>query len=87
MVKGLVAKGRLFDASGKPMPRASVSLAHSDGQHHQGFQTDGDGNFTADGLVEGSYAAQVYVQSKDTGDWKPCGSVKAGETAIELRVQ
>mgnify|MGYP002867503370 CR=1 FL=1 len=69
--------------------RAAVeSLAHSDGVHHQSAGTDGDGNFNVDGLVEGTYAARVYVQKADSsGEWKACGSLRAGDMNADLRVQ
>jgi protocatechuate 3,4-dioxygenase beta subunit len=87
LVKGLTASGRVTDAAGKAMASASVNLVHPDGEHNNYAQTDAEGRFTADGLVDGTYEAQVYQQFADgNGEWKPCGQLKAGETGVELRV-
>jgi uncharacterized GH25 family protein len=87
LAKGLAAKGRLLDASGKPMAGTQIALAHSDGKHNQSAATDADGNFSVDGLVEGTYAAQVFVRTKDRFEPKPCGSLRAGDMNAELRMQ
>jgi protocatechuate 3,4-dioxygenase beta subunit len=87
MTKGVQAKGRVLDATGRALANSSVTLSHSDGKHVQSARTDADGRFVVDGLVEGTYAAQAYVQTQDGGGWKPCGSLRAGDMNAELRVQ
>src|SRR5262249_40601435 len=88
MTKGLTASGRVVDASGKAVANTQVGLRHSDGTHRQRAQTEGDGRFTADGFVEGSYEVQVYVRQADGRSTKAqsAGSLKAGDRDVELRL-
>ncbi len=92
LAKGLTASGRITDAAGKALASTSVSLVRSDHGHsdHGGndhAQTDAEGRFTVEGLVEGTYDVSVYVKTgSDAAEMKPCGQVKAGDTGVELRV-
>lgn len=72
--------------AGRALASATLNLVHPDGKHTAYAQTDAEGRFTAEGLVEGTYEVQVHRQNSDgTGEWKPCGQLNAGETGVELR--
>ena len=86
LTKGLQVSGRLTDAAGKPMASVQIYFQHEDQKNSQWVQTDSEGRFATSGFVEGAYEAKLYVAKADgSGDWKPCGSLKAGDSGVELR--
>jgi protocatechuate 3,4-dioxygenase beta subunit len=91
LAKGLTSSGRVVDAAGKGLSRVHVAFTQAGAKEDddtKGAQTDEDGAFTVAGLAPGAYDAKALVAKPDGGnEWKPCGTLKAGDSNVELRVQ
>jgi protocatechuate 3,4-dioxygenase beta subunit len=88
MPKGFEASGRVLDEKGAPVKGGQIFVQSSgDSSLSQSAAIDESGNFTLKGLAEGVYEAQAMTQSATTKSLKKCGTLKAGESGVELRIE
>ena len=87
--KGLECKGKLRDAEGRGVGQTYVMFQNSqDRSKSAGVMTDADGSFTVQGLVEGDYNVMAQARKQDGSmEMKTLGTVRAGDTALDLRLQ
>jgi RNA polymerase sigma factor (sigma-70 family) len=79
--RGLEVRGRLVDADGAPLAGASVRF-RSERDTYAWATTKADGTFHAKGLAPGRNEAEAKLAE---GSYRPCGTVDAGATGVELR--
>jgi protocatechuate 3,4-dioxygenase beta subunit len=88
--KGLTSTGRLLDSGGAPLANAQISFSPNeakDGFGTQVVRTDDDGKFVVSGLVAGPYKASSWIPTSEGAQaWKACGTFKAGDANVELRM-
>jgi hypothetical protein len=88
MPKGFEALGCVLDEKGAPVKGGQIFVQSSgDSSLSQSAAIDESGNFTLKGLAEGVYEAQAMTQSATTKSLKKCGTLKAGESGVELRIE
>jgi hypothetical protein len=56
--------GTVLDASGKPVPDASVTIQTSDGLHPHATHTDANGHFKFDRWETGQYDVRAYANGE-----------------------
>jgi hypothetical protein len=82
--RGLEAKGRVLRADGSPAAGTSVRLVRvGEPLNDRVARTDGAGRFHTKGLAAGTYEAFVSLDFEE----RPCGTIEAGATDVELRVK
>jgi protocatechuate 3,4-dioxygenase beta subunit len=87
VTKGLDASGHLLDDHGQPVKQATVYLQkEGSNQMSNSAQTGDDGQFTFSGLSSGTYEATVWIRSGSNKGMVKCGTLRAGDTAAELRM-
>jgi uncharacterized GH25 family protein len=89
LAKGLTSSGRVLDAAGKALSGVHVSFTPAEKKDDldvKSARTGDDGSFTVAGLLPGAYEAKALVTTDAGNQWKPCGTVKAGDANLELRV-
>jgi energy-converting hydrogenase Eha subunit B len=86
--KGLEASGRVVDDKGAPVKGGQI-FVHLVGDPNQSqvASIDESGNFTLRGLGEGTYEARAMVRSGAARSTHNCGTLKAGESGVELRME
>jgi protocatechuate 3,4-dioxygenase beta subunit len=86
--KGLEASGRVVDSKGAPVAGGQI-LVHltNDPSQAQSASIDASGNFTLSGLVEGTYEARALARSSSDRSYHNCGTLKAGDSGVELRME
>jgi RNA polymerase sigma-70 factor (ECF subfamily) len=85
MTRGLHASGRLVDAAGKPVPKATLIFKIESGHREAQVIADADGRFTIDNLLPGAYRVENFVFRDGKGVYLPCGGLNAGDEGVELR--
>jgi hypothetical protein len=87
LVKGLEASGRVVDDKGAPVKggRIFVQLSTDPSQSQSGTIDDA-GNFTLTGLVDGTYDAMAVPLAGPRQSYSKCGTLKAGDVGVELRM-
>jgi RNA polymerase sigma factor (sigma-70 family) len=85
LTRGLHASGRVLDAAGKPLPRATLIFKIESGHREAQIVTDVDGRFTIDNLLPGAYRVENFVFRDGKGVYVPCGGLKAGDEGVEIR--
>lgn len=89
MVRGLRASGRVLRSAGTPLAQGVVILTLEKGQHRASAVTDAEGRFTAAGLREGVYRVDATTgldPSGSTANRRACGTIRAGDEGVELRM-
>ncbi len=79
--RGLSASGRLVDGDGAPLASATLRFLHASGA--KGAKTDADGRFHVMGMEPGRYQVEAHLYH---GGFRPCGTIEAGATDVELRL-
>jgi protocatechuate 3,4-dioxygenase beta subunit len=86
--KGLEASGRVLDDKGSPVKGGQIFVhLTSDPNQSQAASIDESGNFTLHGLGEGTYEARAISKSAADHNYHSCGTLKAGDAGVELRME
>jgi RNA polymerase sigma factor (sigma-70 family) len=84
---GLAVQGRVVDAAGRPLANTNLRFVHDGDGARASVRTGADGAFALTGLVAGSYAVEAATGDVDRLVMKPCGSVQAGSSGVQLQVR
>jgi protocatechuate 3,4-dioxygenase beta subunit len=88
MVKGLESAGFLRDEEGNPVKQGQIQFRLTDDPDIRTYaMTDDEGAFKAIGLAEGVYDAECMVRTSSNRSWRKCGTLKAGDAGVTLRIQ
>jgi RNA polymerase sigma factor (sigma-70 family) len=89
LVRGREASGRVLQRDGTPFADGRVSLVLEGGDYRVSAPTDADGRFTAKALKDGVYRVEsspTVIRSGEKATTRACGTIKAGEKDVELRM-
>ena len=85
--RGLTIGGVLEDENGKPLPACRILLEpHEAGSDPKWGLTDEHGRFAIEGLAPGTWHIGAWSSVRGVEDMRPCGSARAGDTDVTLRV-
>jgi hypothetical protein len=85
--KGLEAAGVVTDEDGNPVKQGTIQFRHTDDPDIRAFaQTDDDGKFKVQGLADGAYDAECFVRTSPNRGYRKCGTLKAGDAGVALRI-
>jgi hypothetical protein len=88
LVKGLEASGTVVDESGALVKQGVIWLqSTTDPSQSSSTSTDDNGAFKATGLVEGTYQVKVFVRSQQDKGYRACGTLRAGDSGAQLKIQ
>jgi protocatechuate 3,4-dioxygenase beta subunit len=87
LAKGLESAGSVRDEDGNPVKQGQIQLRLVDDPDIRAYaQTDDEGAFKVQGLAEGVYDAECFVRTAANRGYRKCGTLKAGDTAVALRI-
>ncbi len=89
LTKGIPLAGRVLRADGSAASKTNVVFRRVEGEDEGWAACDEQGAFEARGLLAGEFVARVWIPAAkrgESGAWVEVGRVRAGDTAVELRL-